>query len=343
LVVAGWGSGSQAQESAFWLGWPLLADAISGNRSSETDITAYEALLRVPGFAATHRPDLVVRFGAALTSKTATAWLDASIPQIVVDPDGAWLDPQRAAGERVAALPDLRDLGIHGMGRWYDDWQTAEELARQALDDFLDADDQPFEGRVARDVAAVCADRTSALVVASSMPVRDLEAFAGRVPNRVLSNRGVNGIDGFNSTLLGVAAVAGPAVGLSGDLAFLHDVGGFYGAARRDIDAVLVVVDNDGGGIFNFLPQAELPQETFETIFGTPHGLDLIAVAGSYGLPAERVTKAGDLAPALHRALEAGGVQVIVVPTGDRRANVDRHRQAWAAVARAVARGKRSG
>jgi 2-succinyl-5-enolpyruvyl-6-hydroxy-3-cyclohexene-1-carboxylate synthase len=336
LVVAGWGSPPEAHEVAFWLGWPLLADAISGNRSSGTDITAYEALLRVPGFAAAHRPDLVVRFGAALTSKTATAWLDASIPQIVVDPDGAWLDPQRAAAERVAALPDVRDLSIHGMGRWYDDWQTVEEVARHALDGFLDADDQPFEGRVARDVAAVCTDRTAALVVASSMPVRDLEAFAGVVSHRVFSNRGVNGIDGFNSTVLGVAAVAGPAVGLSGDLAFLHDIGGLYGAARRDIDAVLVVVDNDGGGIFNFLPQADLPEETFEALFGTPHGLDLMAVAGAYGIPAERVTKAGDLPPALGRALDEGGVRAIVVPTGDRRANVERHRRAWAAVARAL-------
>src|SRR5207245_8354040 len=238
-------------------GWPLLADAISGNRSSGNDITAYEALLRVPGFAAAHRPDLVVRFGAALTSKVPTAWLDASVPQIVVDPDGAWLDPQRAAGERVAALPDLRDLSIHGLGRWYDEWQTAEELARRALDDFLDADDEPFEGRVARDVAGWFPGGGGTLVVASSMPVRDLEAFARRVPNRVLANRGVNGIDGFNSTVLGVAAVSGqPVVGLSGDLAFLHDIAGLYGAAGRGIDAVLVVVDHDGRGIFNLLPQA---------------------------------------------------------------------------------------
>src|SRR2546426_2153129 len=308
VVVAGWGSPPEAQNVASRLGCPLLADAISGHRGSGADVTTYEALLRVPGFAAAHRPDLVVRFGAALTSKVATAWLDTSIPQIVVDPDGAWLDPQRAAAEGVAALPDLRDLSVHGMGRWYDDWQTAEELARRALDDFLDADDEPFEGRVARDVAGWFPRRGGTLVVASSMPVRDLEAFAGRAPNRVLSNRGVNGIDGFNSTVLGVAALSGqPVVGLSGDLAFLHDIGGLYGAARRGIDAVLVVVDNNGGGGFYFLPPAGLPEERVGALFGAPPGPPLLAVAGAYGIPARRGTPAGGPPPALGQGLTGGG------------------------------------
>jgi 2-succinyl-5-enolpyruvyl-6-hydroxy-3-cyclohexene-1-carboxylate synthase len=232
---------------------------------------------------------------------------------------------------------------------WYDAWLRAEAAARAALDDVLDADDDPFEGRVARDVAAVCAAAGGgiALVVASSMPVRDLEAFAGQVPGEIYANRGVNGIDGLVSTVLGVAAGRrsgaagpgrGPAVGLLGDLAFLHDAGGLLGAPRRGVDAVLVVVDNGGGGIFSFLPQAALPAERFERLFGTPPGVDVLAVAGAYGVPGERVTRAGDVGPALDRALARGGVRVVAVPTGDRTANVDRHRAAWAAVAEAVAK-----
>jgi 2-succinyl-5-enolpyruvyl-6-hydroxy-3-cyclohexene-1-carboxylate synthase len=322
------------------LRWPLLADAISGQRRATEGITTYEALLRLPGFAEQHRPDLVIRFGGPLTSKTAMAWLDASVPQILVDPDGGWLDPQRAAAERVPSLPDLRPFlaGDRPTDEWHAAWREAEKIARTALDGFLDADDAPFEGRVARDVAAVCAasDRRPALVVASSMPVRDLEAFAGRVPERVSANRGVNGIDGLVSTVLGVAAAAGPAVGLLGDLAFLHDAGGLLGAPARGLDAVFVVVDNGGGGIFSFLPPAALPAGRFELLFGTPPGADVAGVAKAYGLPAERVERAADVGPALERALLAGGVQVLVVPTGDRTANVDRHRQAWAAVTEAI-------
>jgi len=356
LVVAGWGSPAQAGEIAALLQWPLLADGISGLRSSAGGgvhrqpsglqvVTTYEALLRVPEFAGRHRPDLVIRFGGPLTSKTAMTWLDASVPQILVDPDRAWLDPQRAARERISALPDLGpvlDAGHIGAAtEWRDAWREAEETARRTLDAFLDGDDEPFEGRVARDVAAMCATSPlePALVVASSMPVRDLEAFAGRVPKRVFANRGVNGIDGLVSTVLGVAAAdGGPVVGLLGDLAFLHDSGGLLGAPERGLDAVFVVVDNRGGGIFSFLPQAGLPPERFELLFGTPPAVDLAAVAQAYGVSAARVERAGGVAPAVERALAAKGVRVVVVPTGDRTSNVDRHRQAWAAVAEAVAK-----
>jgi 2-succinyl-5-enolpyruvyl-6-hydroxy-3-cyclohexene-1-carboxylate synthase len=364
LVIAGWGSPAEAAEVAACLQWPLLADSISGLRNSPGEpaspqskglqvVTTYEALLRVPAFAERHRPDLAIRFGGPLTSKTAMTWLDPSIPQILVDPDGAWLDPQRVAAERVPSLPDLGFMLDGGRiptataTAWLDAWRSAEAAARQALDAFLDSEDGPFEGRVARDVAEACALSPSnpALVVASSMPVRDLEAFAAQTPDRVFANRGVNGIDGLVSTVLGVAAgigagsperAGGPVVGLLGDLAFLHDAGGLLGAPGRGLDAVFVVVDNRGGGIFSFLPQAALPSERFELLFGTPPEADVVAVAQAYGVPAERVDRAGDVAPAVERALGDRGVRVVVVPTGDRTANVDRHRRAWAEVVEAV-------
>ena len=272
-------------------------------------MTTYEALLRVPDFAETHRPDLVIRFGGPLTSKTAMTWLDASIPQILVDPDGAWLDPQRAAAERVPALPDLRH---RPRGRRTGSRRRVDGLVRRLACGRGDRPPRPrrLPRRRRRAVRGPGGPRRGgglrhvaaepALVVASSMPVRDLEAFAGRVPSRVFANRGVNGIDGLVSTVLGVAAgsVGAEPDGRAGgraarDLAFLHDAGGLLGAAGRGLDAVFVVVDNGGGGIFSFLPQAGLPPERFELLFGTPPEADVVAVARPTALPAERVATSG--------------------------------------------------
>jgi 2-succinyl-5-enolpyruvyl-6-hydroxy-3-cyclohexene-1-carboxylate synthase len=300
-------------------------------------------LLRNPGFAAGHRPDLVVRLGAAPTSKPLTAWLDADVPQVLVDPDGAWLDPGRAAADRIAvdadpllaALTAALTPGAEPDDPWLRAWLAADRSARAALDELLDGWETPFEGRVARDVVdALPAGAT--LAVASSMPVRDVEAFARpRAGLRYLANRGVNGIDGFVSTVLGAATAApGPTVALLGDLCFLHDANGLLGAATRAVDVTFVVLDNDGGGIFSFLPQAELP-EHFELLFGTPHGVDLAALAAMHGLPADRVEKAGDVVPAVDAATSAGGVRCVIVPT-ERADNVARHREAWAAVAAAL-------
>ena len=346
VVVAGWGSGASpaaVERFAAAARWPVLADPISGLREGPHAISTYEALLRSPGFAAGHRPDLVIRLGAAPTSKPLTAWLDPGVPQLLVDPDGAWLDPGRAAAERVAVEADPLLTAVAAAltpdadpgEAWLGSWQAADRSARAALDELLDGWETLFEGRVARDVVdALPAGAT--LAVASSMPVRDVEAFVRpRSGLRYLANRGVNGIDGFVSTVLGAATAApGPTVGLLGDLCFLHDANGLHGATRRGVDVTFVVLDNDGGGIFSFLPQAELP-EHFELLFGTPHGVDLATLAGMHGVPVDRVEKAGDVVPAVDAAIAAGGVRCVVVPT-ERADNVARHREAWAAVAAAL-------
>ena len=354
-VVAGWGADvdpAAVSRFAAAAGWPVLADPLSGVRSGPLAVSTYDAVLRSAA-ADRLRPDLVVRLGAALTSKAATAWLGPSVAQVLVDPDGAWQDPQRTVAERVVADPGpLLDAVAERLpprtpSPWLIDWLDTEAAARAALDRLLDSWDTPFEGRVARDLVD-CLPAGATLVVGSSMPVRDVEAFSRPRPGlRVLSNRGVNGIDGFVSTVLGVAAAAddhrppgpgpgpGPVVALCGDLTLLHDAGGLLGASRRGTDAVMVVVDNDGGGIFSFLPQAGLPPEHFETLFGTPQGVELAALAALHGVPARSVTTAAGLGPAVTAARNAGGVQLVVVPT-DRADNVARHRQAVAAVAEAV-------
>ena len=344
LVVAGWGadvSPETVERFARAAGWPVLADAVSGVRSGRSAVSTYDPLLRDLGFAGRWKPELVLHLGAPLTNRTTPAWL-GPVPRILVDPDGGWLDPHRGLARRISADPDLlltaATSGVCGRGAnagWLDEWLSAEAAARRSIDGLLDSWDEPFEGRVVRDVVANLPDGTT-VVVGSSMPVRDAESFvAPRRGVRWLTNRGANGIDGFVSTSLGAASVTdGPVVGLLGDLTLLHDIGGLLGAAGRGVDAVLVVLDNDGGGVFSFLPQADL-REHFETVFGTPHGMDLVELAAAHGLPAQRVRAASDVVPAVEAALGRRGVQLVVVPT-DREDNVRRHREVWAAVARAV-------
>jgi 2-succinyl-5-enolpyruvyl-6-hydroxy-3-cyclohexene-1-carboxylate synthase len=348
LLVAGWGvdlDPGVVDGFAAASGWPVLADPLSGARRGPAAVAAYDGLVRAPGFAAAHRPSLVVRAGAAPTSKALTGWLDESVPQVLVDPAGGWLDPGRAASLRLTADPSallaavtarLGGPGPGPPGPWLGEWLAADRLAREAIDGLLDDWAEPFEGRVARDLVAWMPDGGT-LVVGSSMPVRDVDAFAApREGLRFVANRGLSGIDGFVATTLGVAAAGTePVAALCGDLTLLHDASSLLGAAGRPRGAVLVVCDNDGGGIFSFLPQARLPSDLFEPLFATPHGLDLTALAAAARVPATVVEKAADLVPALDAALAGGGTRLVVV-RGERAANLARHRAVTEAVAAAV-------
>jgi hypothetical protein len=166
---------------------------------------------------------------------------------------------------------------------------------------------------VARDLIAAISEGSD-LVVAASMPFRDVEAFgAPRSGIRFLGNRGANGIDGFIGTCVGAATTSGrPTFALSGDLSLLHDQDALIGARERKVDLTIVVIDNDGGGIFSFLPQAALP-EHFEKVFGTPHGLDLADLARLYGVNHERIESPGDLQSSARRAPQ--GVTIVEVRT----------------------------
>jgi 2-succinyl-5-enolpyruvyl-6-hydroxy-3-cyclohexene-1-carboxylate synthase len=296
----------------------------------------------VPAFAADHRPDIVLRLGNPTTGRALCEHL-RGVPQVVVDPGDAWPDPHREAVERVTGEADgfLRALAVTLQGgradrAWLDDWLGTETRVRVALDAFLDAGDEPFEGRVARDVVDAVPDG-GALVVASSMPVRDVESFArARGGVRFVANRGVNGIDGFVSTAVGVAIASdAPTVALLGDLCFLHDVNGLLGIARRRVDLTFVVVDNDGGGIFSFLPQASAMPDEFDELFGTPTGVDLGALAAVHEVEVVTVEDPAGLPAAIGASAAAGGVRMVRVRT-DRERNVAQHRAAWAAVGAAL-------
>lgn len=327
------------------LGWPVLADPRSGTRVPDGAVVAhFDALLRHDGFAAAAVPEVVVRLGSLPASKVLGTWLNAvDVDQVGVDTHGRTYDPGRSLGAVVACEPGAwcaavaAHLGDGGAAppAWTSRWRDAEAAARAVLADRLDTADAPTEPAVARAVAAAVPDGTT-LVVSSSMPVRDVEWFAGvRTGLTVVSNRGANGIDGVVSTAVGVALATGdPVTCLVGDVALLHDTNALLGLARRGCDVTVVVVDNDGGGIFSFLPQATaVDAATFERLYGTPHGVDLVALAAAHGVHAEVV---GGVAALRQRVANPTGQPRVVVVRTDRAGNPAVHDAVHAAVAAAV-------
>lgn len=332
------------------LGWPVLADPRSGLRTKAPNlVAAADSILRSPRTAEALRPEVVLRLGAPWASKVLGQWLEScDSDDVLVDPFGSWLDPRRTARLVVTADPvevarGLLDLRVEAaQPSWTSRWRLVAGAADAVIADALDgpprpadADDALSEPWIARSLLRLL-PHDSRLVVASSMPIRDIEWFAPPMLDvEVHANRGANGIDGVVSTVLGVGGAGDgrSAVGLLGDLAFLHDAGALASAAGRP--ATLVVVDNGGGGIFEFLPQAtSLTRARFELLFGTPQGVDVAAVARGYGVGVNEVGSEAEFIDALS-VVGTPGTHVIVVRT-DRQANVGVHDRLNAAVAEAV-------
>jgi 2-succinyl-5-enolpyruvyl-6-hydroxy-3-cyclohexene-1-carboxylate synthase len=327
------------------LGWPLLADPLSAARRGDAAIAHYDALLRSDAFAAARRPDLVLRCGDLPTSKPLRAWLDGlggDVTQLSFDPHGSWQDPGASLQIVLAAgaaqtLTAAERLTPSADPAWLRAWRDADAAAAVAIDGVL-GDGALSEPLVARALAAeLPADAT--LFVASSMPVRDIESFTAVRDDgpRVLCNRGANGIDGTVSSAFGAAAItAGPVVLLIGDVALAHDVGGLLAARRLGLAITIVLLDNDGGGIFEFLPIAAA-RDVFEKHVATPHGLDFAHAAALYGCAFTDVADLAGLRAALERAL-AGDATTIVRVRSDRAANLALHRELSAAVAATLER-----
>jgi 2-succinyl-5-enolpyruvyl-6-hydroxy-3-cyclohexene-1-carboxylate synthase len=314
-------------------GFPILAEPTSQLRCGPHDrshvIASYDLLLRDERFANRVVPDLVLRFGEMPTSKPLRAWLaESGADEIVIDPHAGWNEPTRRAAALLRADPTELAAGWAArLGEKRESpsvWLEAEQAALNEIASELEAIADPTEPGL--QLALGSAHRDGDLVyTASSMPIRDQEAFLPPVEADALflSNRGANGIDGLISSGIGAAHASGrPTTIVTGDLGLLHDLGGL--AALRDVTAPvrIVVIDNDGGGIFHFLPQDDLlDRDEFEALLGTPRGVDVAKAAHLFGLPHRKVASLDEFPAAL-----AAGTGLIEVPV-DRQANVELHRR----------------
>ena len=308
------------------LGAPLLADPLSGARRGPAAVAHYDDLLRDEGFAVAHGPDTVIRVGDLPTCKPLRQWLAGldGARQVAFDPERAWQDPAAVVGEVLDADPAAWAQSIAGPSRasaWLDAWRRADDAAAEAI--AAELGDAISEPAVARALAALPSEVT--VFTASSMPVRDVEAFwpARDAPPRVLAHRGANGIDGTLAAAFGAAAAGARVVVHLGDVALAHDLGALLSASRLGLGITIVLVDNAGGGIFDFLPVAS-QTDAFEEHVATPTGLDAERVAALFGLRYERVEELGALR-------EAPGTLLHV--RTDRAENVALHRRLHEAVA----------
>lgn len=352
VIVAGRQLDSELREPLAHLarvaGFPILADPTSQVRCGPHDrshvVAAYDLLLREEHFARSVVPDLILRFGEMPTSKPLRAWIEASgADQIVIDPYGGWNEPTNRAAAILRADPTelasgwaARLEGLEGRERPLPErWLEAEAAAQEALDQALREEGAISEPALHRALGAAHSDG-DLVYTSSSMPIRDQEAFlpASSTDVSFLSNRGANGIDGLVSSGIGAAHASGrPTTVITGDLGFLHDIGAL--AALRDVETPvrIVVIDNDGGGIFHFLPQEEaLESDEFEALLGTPRGVDVGKAAALFDLPHRRLDSLTEL-PA---ALEAG-TGLIEVKT-DRHGNADAHRRLADVIQQAITR-----
>ncbi len=334
-------------------GYPIVADPLSGLRTGPHDrsrvLARADQLARPGPWIDAHPPELVIRFGAMPTSKPVVELLKRARPELlVIDGEGGWREAALLPvtflhADAVATANGLVEaIGARDANPWTADWLAADAAADRAMRSWLADLDEPFEGAPFDAVAGTLPDG-AVLWAGNSMPVRDLDGWLPTTGTtiRVYSNRGANGIDGVVSTALGSAAVAGsPVVLVVGDVSFLHDLGALVTARITGVSLTVILIANDGGGIFSFLPQAStaapavgLP-ERYEQLFGTPHGIAAGPIVEAVG-HRHRIVDHRSLASALREAIGQPGLTVLELPT-DRARNVELHREAARVAAEAL-------
>jgi len=348
LIVCGpdaGGAGLAEAAAAFGAraGYPVLADIASGVRFAGAGVLgAHDLFLRAALFERV-APEITIEMGGVPTSKPLRQFLDrASIRRVRLQEHADRIDPDHRARHRFETSPEalLRAVASRVSARNASPWAAlfaaAERIALRAVADAEERGELPIEAAaIARAIDLV--PEGGLVYLASSMPVRDADAFARERGDglRVLVNRGASGIDGLVSSAAGAASAAErPALLCLGDLALIHDMNGLLAARGLKTPFVVLVLNNDGGGIFSFLPIAE-HGDVFEPLFGTPHGLTFEHAAELYGLGYAEAPTLTQVERAVRRAFAAGGSHLIEV-TGDREANVRAHRDLWSRVAGAV-------
>lgn len=328
-------------KETFWrfagaLNWPVLCDPLSNLRSEVPEsyahlcIDQYDALLKSEAFCEKVQVHTVLRLGAQPVSKPLSLYLQKYGPteMIVVDEDPAFRDSLSIVTHHIQAKPEavLRVIVERAQHAITDEWMKANDLFTSLIGEYAEAIHD--EGAYAHALFKQLPNDID-LISGSSMPIRDVDTFFVKTDRsiNILANRGTNGIDGVVSTALGIQAVRKrPAYLLIGDLSFLHDVNGLIATRFMETDLTIIIMNNDGGGIFSYLPQASVGSH-FEELFGTPTGLTFNHIAEMYDAQYDAIHTLSAFKEAIHAKKEKP-LRIIEVFT-DRTENVEAHRTLW--------------
>lgn len=322
-----------AVELAESCGWPLHSEPTGQARAGLVALAHASLLTSSDRFRASHTPDLVVTVGKVGLSRGISSLIASARTHIHAEPQRTteWPDPTRTAICVLGSVPaPPADAEVAESSEWLDSWLMADAAAKRVIEKSLESAGHTT-GLHAAHALWETAGPEDLIFVASSRSIRDLEAVAGvrSDPPRVLANRGVNGIDGLVSTAIGAALAhqsegGGKAFAMLGDLALLHDENGLLiGADEPRPDLCLLIVDNDGGGIFGSLEQADPAfADVYERVFGTPTNADIRELLSAHGVT---VHDAPDLQQSLRTASEQPGINAVVVGPVSRQAEADLH------------------
>jgi 2-succinyl-5-enolpyruvyl-6-hydroxy-3-cyclohexene-1-carboxylate synthase len=290
------------------LGWPILSE----DPLTFSDANAHASLfLTSTTIAKDLAPDTVIVIGRTTLSRSVNALIKQARATFVIDPRIATVDTDRMAEKKFAEIPELYTASADP--EWLAKWAKYSERASKVVKEISEWS----EPLIAREISQNLPDGV-ALFIASSRPIRDIEAFgAARSGIKTFANRGLAGIDGNISTALGIATAHQSTFAILGDLAFLHDLTGLI--HREEINLRIFVINNDGGGIFSTLPQRD--SNGFEQVFGTPHGLDPAAIANAMGLEAKTISSIAQLQEEIRKPVL--GISVLVCDVPNRESNAD--------------------
>jgi 2-succinyl-5-enolpyruvyl-6-hydroxy-3-cyclohexene-1-carboxylate synthase len=296
---------AEVSQIAADLHWPVIAE----DPLSFPEAISHAALfLASPTIRKNLAPESVVVIGRTTLSRSINALIASAKSQIVIDPRMATVDTYRVADQRFIAAPKV--VSPQSDPEWVERWEKFSQRTSKLVSDISDWSESALARELAKQLAG-------AVFIASSRPIRDLESFAtARSGVETFANRGLAGIDGNISTALGIATALQSATAIIGDLAFLHDLTGLIGNSSANLR--IITINNDGGGIFSTLPQAGVAG--FETVFGTPHGLDLEKVASGLGISAKTITSFAELTSELAKPISGISVLVCQMPSRDSNA-----------------------
>jgi 2-succinyl-5-enolpyruvyl-6-hydroxy-3-cyclohexene-1-carboxylate synthase len=317
-------------------GFPIIADSLSQLRSGDHDqkhvIDTYDTFLRIEEVKAELQPDIIIRFGAMPVSKALTLYMKDlhEKDHWIVTPDEDWIDPNAQVTEMIycderAFCQAFLNGGVNRDSNWLEKWKLINEQTKKHMET---PEDELDEGNAVRYFLQTLPNNAS-VFVSNSMPIRDVDTYFHNNQQQIsiMANRGVNGIDGVVSTALGMSTATKPSYLIIGDLAFFHDLNGLLVGKKYNLDLTIFVLNNNGGGIFSYLPQSS--EETyFELLFGTPMDLDFAHAANLYGAKYSKVTSMDELQICLEEGRQVAGLKIVEVMT-DRDVNAANHRKMW--------------